>query len=56
MVEAALGAVPEAGLEGIREFLDGLAAVGYPDASPVDRERFIHAFMDASPEAVAGIR
>jgi choline dehydrogenase-like flavoprotein len=55
MVEAALASVPEAGLEGIREFLDGLAALGFPDASPVDRERFIHAFMDASPEALAGI-
>ena len=54
-VEDALTAVPAAAQEQIREFMDGLAALGFPDASPEDRERFIHAFMDATPEALAGM-
>ena len=53
-VEEALGVLPEAALEQIREFMDGLAALGFPDASPQDRERFIHAFMDATPKPSPG--
>ena len=54
-VEDALAAIPPEVREQIREFMDGLAALGFPDASLEDRERFIHAFMDATPEALAGI-
>jgi choline dehydrogenase-like flavoprotein len=54
-VEATLAAAPPPVQEGIREFIDGLAVLGFPAASPADRERFIHAFMDASPEALGGI-
>jgi len=54
-VEATLAALPESVLEGVREFIDGLAMLGFPDASAIDRERFIHAFMDASTEALGGI-
>ncbi|MFN2462455.1 MAG: FAD-dependent oxidoreductase [Candidatus Dormibacteria bacterium] len=54
-IEATLGALPEATLEPIREFMDGLAVLGFPEASPTDRERFILAFMDASTEALGGI-
>jgi choline dehydrogenase-like flavoprotein len=54
-IEDALAAVPEAGQEQLREFMDGLAALGFPEASPVDRERFIHAFMDSGPEGLAGM-
>jgi choline dehydrogenase-like flavoprotein len=54
-VEDVLSGIPEAAQEQIREFMDGLAALGFPDASPVDRERFIHAFMDSGPEGLAGM-
>ncbi|HEV1996943.1 MAG TPA: FAD-dependent oxidoreductase [Candidatus Dormibacteraeota bacterium] len=54
-VEATLGALPADVLDPVREFMDGLAMLGFPEASPEDRERFIHAFMDASPEALGGI-
>ncbi|HEY8741445.1 MAG TPA: hypothetical protein VIN56_12740, partial [Candidatus Dormibacteraeota bacterium] len=54
-VEATLGALPADTLDPVREFIDGLAMLGFPDASPEDRERFIHAFMDASQEALGGI-
>jgi choline dehydrogenase-like flavoprotein len=54
-VEDALAALPPLVQEQIREFMDGLAALGFPDASPDDRERFIHAFMDATPDALAAM-
>ncbi|GAC1334232.1 MAG: GMC family oxidoreductase [Candidatus Dormibacteria bacterium] len=54
-VEGTLAGLPEVVLEGIREFMDGLAMLGFPEASPADRERFIHAFMDASTEALGAI-
>jgi choline dehydrogenase-like flavoprotein len=54
-VEATLAALPAETTDPIREFMDGLAMLGFPEASPDDRERFILAFMDASPEALGGI-
>ncbi|MEA2683442.1 MAG: hypothetical protein QOK05_1770 [Chloroflexota bacterium] len=54
-VEMTLAPLPADLLDPIREFMDGLAMLGFPEASAVDRERFIHAFMDASPEALGGI-
>ncbi|MDQ6746502.1 MAG: FAD-dependent oxidoreductase [Candidatus Dormibacteraeota bacterium] len=54
-VEATLGGLPPESLDPVREFMDGLAMLGFPDATPEDRERFIHAFMDASPDALGGI-
>ena len=54
-VEATLGALPPDVLDPVREFMDGLAMLGFPEASPEDRERFILAFMDASEEALGGI-
>jgi choline dehydrogenase-like flavoprotein len=54
-VEEALAGVPAAAQAEIREFIDGLAALGFPDASPADRERVIHAFMDSGPEGLAGM-
>ncbi|MFN2466032.1 MAG: FAD-dependent oxidoreductase [Candidatus Dormibacteria bacterium] len=54
-VEATLSPLPEVALEPVREFMDGLAVLGFTEASPEDRERFVLAFMDASPEALGGI-
>ena len=51
----ASGAVPEAGVAGLRELLDALAAQGLLDADQPGREALLHGFMDSGPEALAGI-
>ena len=54
-IEATLASVPAELHDPFREFMDALNAFGFNEASAEDRERFVHAFMDASPEALAGI-
>jgi choline dehydrogenase-like flavoprotein len=48
-------AVGEEQLEGFRQLLDALAAQGFNDAPQEAREQILHGFMDASPEALAGL-
>ena len=55
-VEAALGAsVPEDQLAGLRGLLDAIAAQGFADAPAPGREAIVRGFMEAGPEALAGM-
>ena len=55
-VEAALGAsVPEDQLAGLRGLLDAIAAQGFADAPAPGREAIVQGFMEAGPEALAGM-
>lgn len=46
---------PEEQLAGFRALLDALARQGFATAPREAREQILHGFMDASPEALAGI-
>ena len=55
-VETALGAsVPKGQLAGLRGLLDAIAAQGFADAPPPGREAIVRGFMEAGPEALAGM-
>ena len=55
-VEQAMGAtIPEEQLEGLRGLLDAIAAEGLGDAAPPAREAIVLGFMNAGPEALAGM-
>lgn len=54
-IELTLAQAPDDQVAGLRSFLDALAAEGFNDASPEVREQIMHAFADASPEALAGV-
>ncbi len=51
----ASGAVPEEGVEGLRQLLDALAEQGLLDADQAGREALLHGFMNSGPEALAGV-
>ncbi len=49
------GAVPEDQVEGIRQLLDALQAQGFDDAPVQARTAIVQGFMDADPNALAGL-
>ena len=51
----ASGAIPEEGVEGLRQLLDALAAQGLMEADQAGREALLHGFMDSGPDALAGV-
>ena len=51
----ASGAVPEEGVEGLRQLLDALAAQGLLEADQAQSEALLHGFMASGPDALAGI-
>lgn len=55
VLEQTLAQAPDEQLAGLRSLLDGLAAQGFDDAPSEVREQILHAFADASPEALAGV-
>jgi choline dehydrogenase-like flavoprotein len=55
-VEQALATtLPDDQLEGLRGLLDAIAGEGFGEAPPPAREAIVQAFMDAGPEALAGM-
>jgi choline dehydrogenase-like flavoprotein len=55
-VEQAMGAtIPDEQLEGLRGLLDAIAAEGLGYAAPPTREAIVLGFMNAGPEALAGM-
>ena len=55
-VEQALATtLPDDQLDGLRGLLDAIADQGFGEAPPPAREAIVQAFMDAGPEALAGM-